>query len=275
MNSLVSINNTMKTKVTSTGPLVLWLDAKDPAGNGTVYSSNTTFSTWVDKSGYGNNSSALTTSDVATTISYLATGFNSSYPTFNFTGNGNRFVGVLNGSSKITGNSTRCFVVGSLNSTTANFSRFIGFSQTYKADDYNTVSAWGFLRQQNTGMGPYRNGNYLANNPSGYNIPFVWESWFDGTNRYATFLNGASTVTNSNSSTGNFNIGFYAVGHNTNPADTPATLTGNISEILVYKGTLTTAQIQQTEAYLSYRWGLQSKLPSSNPYTSGPSEPYR
>jgi hypothetical protein len=279
MNSIgliQSILSTNKPRI-PTSPLILWLDAKDPTGNGTVFSSNTTFSTWIDKSEYANNAIALTTSDVSTTISYLATGFNSSYPTFNFTGNNNRLAGTFSNYSKITGTSTRCFIVGSVNNAGGSAGRFIGFSTTYKGNDYHLTSTYGYLRQSNTGLAPYRNGVYLTNNPPAYSTPYIWEGWFDGTKAYATFLNGNSTNISSVNSVNNFNIGYYAVGLNPNPGDaTASTLNGKISEILVYNGTLTTIQAQQTEAYLAYKWGLQNTLPSSNPYISSPpSNPYK
>jgi hypothetical protein len=41
---------------------------------------------------------------------------------------------------------------------------------------------------------------------------------------------------------------------------------GNISEILIYKPALTTAQRQQVEGYLAWKWGLQANLPNTHPY---------
>lgn len=276
MNSIMSINSPLlKNKQNS--PLILWLDASDPSGNGTFFSSNTTFSRWIDKSGYGNNASALTTSNVSTTMSYVRNGFNTSYPTFNFSGNSNRFAGSFSANTAITGNSTRCFIVCGMSSSSASGARAIAFSQTYGADDWNNNLTWTFTRQNNTGIGAWRNnGNpYISNNSSAYNLPLIWESWYDGTTAFSTFLNGSSTVIKSSGSSGVFNINFYSIGLNTNPTDTNSIFVGNISEILIYNGTLTTSQSQQTEAYLAYKWGLQSTLPSSNPYTSAPSNPYK
>ena len=45
---------------------------------------------------------------------------------------------------------------------------------------------------------------------------------------------------------------------------------GEIAEIILYNSALTTAQQQQVEAYLAWKWGLQTKLPSSHPYVLVP-----
>ena len=43
------------------------------------------------------------------------------------------------------------------------------------------------------------------------------------------------------------------------------------AEILYYNNTLTTAQRQQIEAYLAWKWGLQQSLPSTHPFARTPS----
>ena len=125
MNSILSIYSVphkfLNTITPSSEPpissdLRLWLDATDPCGNQTVILSDTSFSGWVDKSQYSNNTTALTAADSPTTVLYLVSGFNSK-PTFNFVSNENRrLVGTLpvSNSSNISGPSMRVFVVGSL-----------------------------------------------------------------------------------------------------------------------------------------------------------------
>ena len=41
---------------------------------------------------------------------------------------------------------------------------------------------------------------------------------------------------------------------------------GNIQEVLVYTGPITTAQRQQVEGYLAWKWGLVANLPTNHPY---------
>lgn len=281
MNSLSYLNSIYFTNKLKTGPanptltnLRLWLDAKDPSGNGTIISANTNLSRWIDKSGYNNNASALSPSDTSSSIQYQITGFNSSYPTFNFISS-NRFAGAFNTntslvptSSNIIENSTRCFIVATIIDSTVINQRSISFSNGYKGLDFNSVQSWGFLKQTTTGMGPNRQGERITNTPSATNLPLIWEAWFDATTEYTTFLNGNSTSTISKiltkSNTGAFNITDYAVGCHTSPTD--GAFTGKISEILVYNGTMTPANVELTEAYLAYKWGLQDTLPDTNPY---------
>jgi hypothetical protein len=44
---------------------------------------------------------------------------------------------------------------------------------------------------------------------------------------------------------------------------------GYVNEVVYYDRALTTAQRQQVEGYLAWKWGLQSKLPSNHPYKNG------
>ena len=48
---------------------------------------------------------------------------------------------------------------------------------------------------------------------------------------------------------------------------------GNISEVIVYPGGVTSSQRQQTEGYLAWKWGLQSSLPGGHPYINFPPSP--
>jgi hypothetical protein len=56
--------------------LRLWLDASDPYNNGTKQGSQSSIATWYDKSGYGNNCSAITGASTSTTILWKPTDFN-------------------------------------------------------------------------------------------------------------------------------------------------------------------------------------------------------
>jgi hypothetical protein len=79
------------------------------------------------------------------------------------------------------------FVVGTLSDSTAPYAgRFIAFSNWDGVNDYNNSSFMGFLRQSDTGLGPYRNGTYVSNNTGSYGVPYLWECWYDGTKSYAT-----------------------------------------------------------------------------------------
>jgi hypothetical protein len=259
--------------------LRLWLDASDPNATGTPPASATSIQTWRDKSQYGNNCIAKINT-ASTFMSWKPTDFNNK-PCFVFGGRSLscRFVGQFINSSNITSNAMYCFVVSANNSTTTGTggasefaARFIGFSITDGGKDYDFDGCWGFLRQSDTGLAPYRHGVYLTgNNPATYNFPTVWQAGYTGTQAKASFLNGNSTTTQSASNTaGNFNINYFTIGSNSDYTDAPSFLTGRISEILVYSGTLTSDQIARIESYLAFKWGLDSLLPTSHPYKQSP-----
>ena len=51
----------------------------------------------------------------------------------------------------------------------------------------------------------------------------------------------------------------------------------NVAEILVYTSSITTSQQQQVEGYLTWKWGLQTQLPTTHPYYYNnpiPTHPY-
>jgi hypothetical protein len=47
-------------------------------------------------------------------------------------------------------------------------------------------------------------------------------------------------------------------------------INGEIGEVILYQATLTTAQRQQVEGYLAWKWGLQGSLPTTHPYYKSP-----
>ena len=240
---------------TSITGLILWMDANDPNNTGTKPANNSTISTWYDKSGGARNATANTP------ITYNTTGLNSK-PALAFTG-----TQWLTGSISNTNNKMTIFGVCSMNSSSAGSARIIGFSNGAGVDDYNNVGFMGFLRQSNTGIGPYRNGAFTVQNPPSYSTPYLFECWFDGTNEYATVQIGNTTSITSAASSGNFAITYYTICNNPRTAD-GGTLNGFMSEILIYNTSLSTTDRQKIEGYLSWKWGIQGNLPSTHPYYS-------
>lgn len=292
MNSILSINSLAKSQqqkapltyipsslnytLPVTAGVRLWLDADDPLNNRTKPSANVGLDTWKDKSGFGNDGSAFTGS-TATTISWETNSFNN-LPCFVLKGYTEKkyFGAQFINSSSITTNYCYVFIVacnsssGSGTGTTSEFAaRFIGLSNSSTADDFNTQYGFGYLRQQGTGLAPYRNNSYpiSTNNPPSYNFNTVWHGGFLGSTAYASFLNGDSTVLRTaTTSSLAFGITYYKVGSNTNINDVQSFLSGKICEILVYNTNLTTTQIYQIEGYLAWKWGLNSLLRSNHPY---------
>jgi hypothetical protein len=229
---------------------ILWLDANDPYNNGTKPTNNTSVYMWYDKSGNRNHGSA------SAGVTWSATGLNN-LPGFSFT---NLFsqANFFTGSVTNTNATMTIFAVCLMSSASTASARVIGFSNGNGVNDNNNASFMGFLRQSSTGLGPYRNGVYAAVSSTSYGVPYVWSCWFDGTNEYASVQIGSSSVITQAASSGNFAITYYCVGSNTNTGDGNGPLTGYISEIIVYNTSLSAADRQKMENYLSYKWGLGS-----------------
>jgi len=95
--------------------------------------------------------------------------------------------------------------------------------------------------------------------------PYIACSLYDGTNGY-TFLNGSASGS-SFASTGSFNISAYGVGNYVNAPTNNEAFTGFMGEILVYNTALTASQRRKVEGYLSWKWGVQSILPTTHAWT--------
>lgn len=85
----------------------------------------------------------------------------------------------------------------------------------------------------------------------------AFSSWVNG-NTGSTNASGArASGTTSFSAGGNWNLSAWV---------TYANVVCNLYEVVVYTTVLTTAQRQQVEGYLTWKWGLQGSLPSNHPY---------
>ena len=248
--------------VTSIPGLILWLDAADPNNNGTQPANNASLTSWKDKSGLGNNSSA------SSGVTYTTNGLNSKPAMYYNNGNQGSISYYFSGNVTNNNPTMTVFAVISMSSASLPSARIIGFSGGSTVNDFQSTNYFGFLRQSSTGMGPYRAGTYVANNTyTSYATPYVYGAWFDGTNEYSNVQVGNNTTIGSAASSGNFAITYYSIGNNPQP-DSNGPFTGYISEILVYNTCLTQAQRQQVEGYLSWKWGLQANLPTAHPYYS-------
>ena len=262
--------------------LQLWLDANDPLNNGspptTGYNGTSVITTWYDKSGNGRNATSVNSPtfsyfpNPATNIIGTAGYYGGQQCAVNFSGNGSSpgVTQYLYGSIPITSNTMTVLAICTMTSSSTPVSaRIIGFSNGSGTYDFNNNSYFGFLRQSNTGFGPYRNGNYINNNPSTYNTPYLWECWFDGTNQYASVCGGGQVAQQSSASSGNFAISYYALGTDT-LVENNGPLGGSISEVLVFNTCLSTSDRQSLEGYMSWKWGMQSFLPTNHPYYANP-----
>jgi hypothetical protein len=273
-NFSITTTTTVSTYVPSTfnpatvAGMVLWLDASDPYNNGTQPANNANVTTWYDKSGGGRNGTATSG------VTYTTNGLNNK-PAFSFSGNRTTNAYYFCGNVSNTTPYITILAVVSLSSSAGGSGRVLSLSSGNGVNDYNNSSYLAFSKYLGTGIGPNRNNTVLQNNTyTSYSNPYVFETWCDNVNMYTTAQVGNNTTITSTSYSGNFNISYYCVGQNTNGTDTNATFSGYISEIIMFNTALSTSDRQKMEGYLSWKWGLQTNLPSSSPYyASSPTLP--
>ena len=215
----------------------LWLDAADPNGNGVIPANGSSVSTWRDKSGTANNMS-LTSGTVT---------YNSSTKAVNFPNGGNGIMTSAN-STTFTLNQSVVFVVCEVTGSgyvfaCPNITPYGGSLGDY-AIRFGGTTTLISLNSNDLGFGTAYYVNGTLGVPSGGVItipatPNIIYGLFNTT--------GTSTFTLSSSFGGRYFI-------------------GNIQEVLVYTGPITTAQRQQVEGYLAWKWGLQGSLPPTHPY---------
>ncbi len=229
----------------------LWFDAADVNGNGTTISAGTSVTNWRDKSGNGRNASSVVGTPVMSNNSIISR------------------VGVFfNGSSYLTGsfsytfNTLSWFVVGTMDSDGDAYGRLLSFGDASQYDFDSTLRLNALARFNLTNeIGTYRNAYIGSNMFISYSSPFMYSSVLDGTNN-TPYLNG--TQGTGAATSGNF--GFNTFGLSASFGLNVQRNKGFLFEVIVFSRALTTAQRQQIEGYLAWKWGLQVNLPPSHPY---------
>ena len=223
----------------------LWLDGTDPAGTGIVPAAGATVATWVDKSGNGYNATAVGTPTYSNK-GMLLTRASSQYFT------------LPNGTYPSGANPYSIFMA--FNLVSYSVAGFIG------AGDYSTT--WGTIAVRGNASQSIQlywwgdSGNLLTTNTFTLNTPNILCTTGTSTAR-ALYLNAQPPTTDTQTGPRNQLTTGNTIGR-AYPAD--GTLDGYISEVLVYNSVLTTAQRQQVEGYLAWKWGLQASLPSTHPF---------
>ena len=249
--------------------MLLWLDANDPYNTGETPTTNTRITTWKDKSGGGRNATATnapTTAGLSTAVQWKDN--SNGTPGFYFDSGVTSSLNFNSSNISITNNQITVFIVSSfIEGTYLYYARSLCMTSGSGVPDYDNTSSVGFLRYGTTRYNPSTNGVTLPyDNSLLYNSTFVNYYQYDGSKVYANILIGSSTVGDvSANNTGNFNISYLSIGSMPNTNDK---MTGYIHEILVYNTALNNTERRKIEGYLSWKWGLQSKLPSSHPYFS-------
>jgi hypothetical protein len=232
---------------TQISALSLWLDAADTA---TLTLSGTNVSQWNDKSGNGRNATATTPPT-----------YNAGTKSVVFNGT-TQFMSLPNGTLGTGSTTYSCFFVASTNAPnspqwvlvqgTTEVSQFLGFF--FWATQALFHSWW--------------INEYAFNNVTSASTNIIAGFTYNGTTRL-TFANGISSAPNTpglakNTTANDALIGKRAAGE---------FLNGTISEIIFYTQEITTAQRQQVEGYLAWKWGLQSSLPGTHPFKKFPPPP--
>jgi len=221
----------------------LWLDGADSSSSSmTLSGSNVT--TWIDKSGTGNNMTVT-----GTGYPFLST-TSSGLQCIGFNGSNNFYKAstVMSGS-----NNTYFFVATATTNTTGGL--------MYWGDNGRVLGDW-----------------FYYNNPVGY-FSFSSNQFFTPSNALVAitenvgvlctgYINGTSNGSQSSVSMGSnqsLMIGSQSANY----------WKGTIQEVIIYNSAFTTTQRQQVEGYLAWKWGIQSKLPTNHPYYSAaPNHPY-
>lgn len=232
--------------------LGIWYDATDPLGTGTVPANGTSINTWTDKSVNINNATA----GVAATYTVSSIG---NYLNFNGT---STYYNIGSGAFMANQYNT-VFVVERLQLNSGNSMTIVSGSSS--ATGNNLLIRYNGTSQHQYAF--YNVGNLIVSGLtySGATQPTrVW-SYSQNPSSGAMFLNGTSVVTNTNntllSSWPGASIGrdseaggrFYG---------------GELREMIFYTGIITPYQRQKVEGYLSWKWGLQTQLPTTHPFRS-------
>jgi len=237
------------------GNPTLWLDAADPNATGIPAANGDPIATWKDKSGLGCNATATGTPTI------ISSGLNGR-PTMNFNGS-SWFTGL----TANTGTTTTIFMVMQQPAQTSSinpaYTRVLSMGPLGGSDDNNGgVYTKGLLIE-------FVGGNILAwradatYSTQPVNTPYIFDYQINGTNAFS-FLNGADQ--GSFASTNTFTIGRYRIGGIVQYDGTPQ-YTGYVSEVIIFRESLTTDQRKTIEYYLAQKWGF-ANVPSG--FTGSP-----
>ena len=240
--------------------LQLWLDASDPIGTGSLPSNGSILTRWNDKSSYSRNA-------VATGNPVLQKRSLNSLPGIAFVGN--------------TG-PTIYYTVPIPPST---FSNAITFFVVYKntGNNGNNALLTRSFVGNNIGNPDINNGDIIVGNSAsdyGYNgysgtsvystTPSLFQvtidqagdavyEWVTGTAQGVSYQ-GYGPLTASTADANNDSLFIGTRG------DTATSFQGVFYEIILYNKALSTAEREEVEGYLAWKWGLQAQLPTTHSY---------
>jgi hypothetical protein len=221
----------------------LWLDAADTS---TLTFSGSNVTAWADKSGNGRNATAVgtvtTTTQNGRTVMDLSPGGLFAISNYPWNTYSTTFWVARDFSILAHGRGP--------NSTYSNYIHPFNWFLSYIRDSGGLLE----LRDSVNALGAY-----VA--PSNAYYTFSW-GYGGGTAASPYNVNGTARTTTVQSGTARGNSTITAL---------LETIGGQLCELVMFNGVLSTAQVRQIEGYLAWKWGIQSNLPSpSHPYSLSP-----
>lgn len=230
---------------TDVSGLVAWLEAEDPDGDGNSGNNSGDYSTWVDKSGNGNDFSALAGDEPT----YIANHLNG-HAALDFDGSNDAMSsGAISALNSV--NDYAVYVVAESDATSG------GFKYMFNGA-FNSIgsSVYGFYTSSPTEItGIRRNSAFGAVTSTlsvTYTDPYIAAFYWEDNSSYLR-VNGTSSSTGSGTdytitSHDNFWVGGAALGS--------ALFDGKICEVILYQGVLSAGDKTDIENYLTTKYGL-------------------
>jgi hypothetical protein len=246
----------------------LWFDAADTS---TMTFSGSTVTQWNDKSGNARN--ATNGADAAPT--YSPKGFNGGYPGLFFNGSTTRMSTpaiIPQPVLSANGTDTSIFLVFNYNFIGANYAVYgLGsVDNTYVLRTPWTTGTFGtaIIDTTSTTTADRITFTFGSAQAAGQLYSILRSGALHSFYQYGSLTTSVSASGTVGTTSQTFNIG----GAN---GTTGASLFFNsyISELIIYNVALTTAQQQQVEGYLAWKWGIQANLPAKHPYKLFPTPP--
>ena len=254
--------NTTAFVATTYSGLQVWFDGKDPNGNKTTPANGANISTLVDKSGNGRNATLITSVGSVT--------YNASTNAIVFNGGGSLNSSLSIGSTT----SLTCFIVLSSSSLSAFRSALTinayGGTRPNMLAVYQSSTNYIWFSGGTGGTDGNTNTTSIIANV-GYVVANYWSPSSTQVNINGTSYNSSSSAPASLSANATLLIGSTVSGG----TSLNEYWAGSVFEVLIYNVTLTTAQRQNVEGYLAWKWGLQNSLANSHPYKNTNPYPFQ
>lgn len=230
----------------------LWLDGNDPAGTGILPSDTSVVSTWVDKSGLGNNGSQVNSPTYAL-----------SQKAVYFTGSSQYFT-LPNGTFPTGDSSYSYFMITTFTNLGPNWSGVLG------GGGYGTVSADTIAFRTNGAAGGFI--EYWWGNDLGSTYTFSTNQIVSIEGQYTSggirnLTQNFTNVTSGTPGTRNQAATNNTIGRTSSVGN--EYMKGYIHEIICYNNALSTTQQTQIQGYLAQKWNLKANLPQNHPGLKG------